>query len=263
MKSYPNSVELHTNRMGEGSPPLIITHGIFGMADNWATVAKSLSTKYKVILTDLRNHGRSPHTPTQSYGEMAEDLARVADSLVGEKPILIGHSMGGKAAMNAVALFPHLFQGLIVVDIGPKYYPIYHHTILEGLNSIDFKKVTTRGEVDAQLSKYIPEPDVRLFLMKNLHRTEEGSFSWRLNLPLVTQSIAAVGEALNPDWEKDTPTLFIKGGQSKYILNEDWAAITKQFPNSTLEAVEKAGHWVHADSPNETIALITQWVERL
>lgn len=254
-------VNLHTNTMGKGYP-LIIVHGVFGMADNWITIAKELSKTYSVHLTDLRNHGRSPHSDIFTYEAMAADLAHLCNGFT-QRPVIIGHSMGGKAAMFASALYPETFKAICVVDIGPKYYPIHHQTIIETLLSVDLPNCQSRNEVEATLAKGIPEPDVRLFLMKNLYRNENGQFAWRLNLPVIARDIAKVGIELPKQFKINLPSLFIKGENSRYILPEDWQGIQEQFPNADLEIVRGAGHWVHADNPKETNEIISQFLSSL
>ncbi len=255
---YASAVKLHTNVLGEGFP-LIIVHGVFGMSDNWITVAKDLAADYSVYLTDLRNHGRSPHSDDFTYEAMAADLASLAASLP-VKPVIIGHSMGGKAAMFANALYPDSFKALAIVDIGPKFYPIHHQKIIETLVSVDLPNCKSRNEVEAALASGIPEPDVRLFLMKNLYRNEEGQFAWRLNLKVIARDIAKVGVELPSTLIIDKPALFIKGENSRYILPEDWQDILAQFPQADLEIVRGAGHWVHADNPIETVEILRKWL---
>lgn len=242
-------MKLHFREMGEGSP-LLILHGLFGLSDNWQTLAKYLSQKYKIYLIDLRNHGRSPHSPDFNYTVMAADILEFMITHNLPEAAIIGHSMGGKVAMHFALQHPEKVTKLIVVDIAPKSYPPHHQEILAALNALDLKAVKSRAEVDETLAKYIPEPDVRLFLSKNLYRQEDNSFAWRMNLPVIEQHIEEVGKETSAEIPFRKPTLFIRGGNSRYIkMENDTELILKLFPLAKIESIPNAGHWVHAEAP--------------
>jgi pimeloyl-ACP methyl ester carboxylesterase len=169
--------------------------------------------------------------------------------------------MGGKVAMHVALEYPHLLSKLAVVDICPKYYPVHHERILEGLTSIDLTKITSRQEADEQLAKFEPSYTVRAFLLKNLYRNEDGNFAWRLNLPVINNQIENVGEAINTDNIFEKPVVFINGARSNYINQEDTALIHKFFPMAEIETITDAGHWVHAEKPDEFLAVINNFVE--
>lgn len=240
-------MKLHYKIFGEGEP-LIIIHGLFGMLDNWQTLGKKWAENYQVVLVDLRNHGHSPWDDEHTYQLMMEDLEELADDLFLEDINIIGHSMGGKLAMKFAQQFPALMNKLVVADIGPKKYPIHHHQILEGLNCVPISEVKSRNEVKAYLEKHIPEESTIQFFLKNLYWKEKGVLDWRFNLKGLTNNIQNVGEDLIGN-KYEYPTLFIRGGNSGYILDEDWNDIIGTFPKAELKTIPEAGHWLHAENP--------------
>lgn len=252
-------MKLNHKTFGEGTP-LIILHGVFGSLDNWLTVGKSLADKFKVYLLDLRNHGDSFHDSEFTYEAMSKDLVNFIKENKIDKPVIIGHSMGGKVAMKFAVNNPDLFRKLIVVDIAPRAYPPHHQKILSGLESIDLKVLKSRKEADDKLSEYIPELGVRQFLLKNLTR-DEGNFKWKINLPIISKKIENVGEGLEDQLVSDKPTLFIRGEKSDYIQNSDNISIISIFPNSEIKTVKNAGHWVHAENPDAVVELIIDFVQ--
>jgi pimeloyl-ACP methyl ester carboxylesterase len=240
-------MKLHYKIIGEGEP-LIVMHGLFGMLDNWQTLGKKWAENYQVILVDLRNHGHSPWDEDHTYQLMMEDLEELADDLFLEDINIIGHSMGGKLAMKFAQRFPTLMNKLIVADIGPKKYPVHHKQILNGLNNVPINQVKSRQEVKEFLSEYIAEDSTIQFFLKNLYWKEKGRLAWRFNLDGLTNNIQFVGEDLLGN-TFDHPTLFIRGGRSNYILNEDWPTILNTFPNAELATIPNTGHWLHAENP--------------
>lgn len=241
-------MKLHATVHGEGTP-LLILHGFLGMSDNWKTLGREFAEAgYQVHLLDQRNHGRSPHSDEFNYLVMAKDVKEYIDTNGLENCILMGHSMGGKTAMTAACLFPHVVQKLIVVDIAPKYYAPHHQEILRGMTAVDEADLSSRGEAEDLLSTYVKEPDVRLFLLKNLYWKSKGKLALRLNLPALIENIEAIGEALPEDQVYSKPTLFVKGERSNYIKEEDLGLIRKHFPSSEIATIPGAGHWVHAEN---------------
>ena len=242
---------LHSNIIGEGRP-FIILHGFLGMGDNWKTLAKQFSeSNYQVHLVDQRNHGRSFHSDEFDYELMADDLKAYCEEHNLNNIILLGHSMGGKTAMLFSTLYPELVSKLIVADISPRYYPIHHDTILEGLSSLDFSTIKSRGEADKALSNYIKDQGIRMFLLKNLYWVEKGQLGLRINLPVLKDNVSEVGEALpiHATFEKDT--VFLRGDRSEYIGEQDEAIIHRHFPNSKIVTISNAGHWLHAENPED------------
>ncbi|ARK13284.1 alpha/beta fold hydrolase [Fibrivirga algicola] len=255
-------MKLYYREVGEPTAtPLLIVHGIFGSSDNWLTISKTIAAQgYRVILPDQRNHGQSPRSDEFSYVDMAADIHELITDLKLDKPILVGHSMGGKTMMQYVFTYPGTFSSLVVVDIAPKFYPVHHSEILRGLAAINLKDVSTRAEADAALAPYEPSPTVRQFLLKNLYREEvapgTSQFAWRLNLPVITREIHGVGEELTHPHPITEPTLFIRGRRSPYILDSDWPGILRLFPSAQLATIEDAGHWVQAEKPAEFVAVL-------
>lgn len=241
-------MKLNYKEVGEGKP-LIILHGLFGSSDNWISIARKLGEKRKVYVIDQRNHGDSPHSDEFSYDAMAADLKEFIDDHSISNFDLIGHSLGGKTAMFFASIHPSLVNKLIVVDIAPKQYPVHHDTIIEGLKSIDLYTLKSRNEADKALSEYVPLLGVRQFLLKNLKRTLEG-FGWKINIDVIQKEIAEVGKALATGSSFNKPTLFIRGGMSNYILEDDMEQILSHFANAKLTTVKGASHWVHAEKPD-------------
>jgi esterase len=244
-----------------GKQPIVILHGLFGSSDNWLTQAKLLSNDYRIFTVDQRNHGQSPHDDTWDYKAMVSDLNSFFEDHNIADAIVIGHSMGGKTAMNFALAHPDKVAKLIVVDISPRYYDLEHYTILEGLNAMNLAEITSRNEADAQLSQYVPEPDVRQFLLKNLQRKAEGGFSWKINLPVISKNLSNIGVDLLYPGTFDKPTLFIRGRRSRYVPDSDWARIQEVFPSALLETME-TGHWVQAEKPQEFVDIVTRWLDK-
>ena len=251
-------MRLNFKELGEGKP-VIIVHGLFGSLDNWMTIGKSIADFFHVYLIDMRNHGRSPHSKSWDYELMAKDLKGFINDHNIKDPAIIGHSMGGKIAMEYALSHEEHLNKMIVVDIGIKEYEPHHQHILKGLSSLDLKKLKSREAADEELSKYITEPGVRQFLLKGLYRKKNRSFGFRFNLSAINQHIKNVGEATkgNPIL---LPTLFIRGDDSNYILEEDLPELESLFLNSNIETVKNAGHWVHADQPEELLNLILSFL---
>ncbi len=252
---------LHYKKVGEGQQSLVILHGLMGTLDNWVTLAGQFAEwGLSVYLVDQRNHGRSPHSDEWNYEVMASDLAEFIETHQLENPIVLGHSMGGKTVMRFASEHADKLSKLIVADIAPKYYAPHHQRILEGLNAIDPSLLKSRGEADKELASYISEMGVRQFLLKNLYRNEDKEFAWRMNLPVITENIEIVGEALPEAYGYEGPTLFVRGERSDYILDADWLAIERQFPKATLATVNGAGHWLHAEKPVEFMEAVKGFI---
>jgi pimeloyl-ACP methyl ester carboxylesterase len=241
-------MKLHSTILGEGKP-LLILHGFLGMSDNWKTLGNEFSEAgFQVHLIDQRNHGRSPHSEVFNYVELAKDVKEYIDKYSLKNVILIGHSMGGKTAMTTAALFPHLLEKLVVVDISPKYYAPHHQDILKGLAAVDSATLESRGEADEILAKYVPIKAVRMFLLKNLFWKSKGRLGLRLNLEVLTREIEELGKSLPNEYTFSKPTLFIRGENSDYITSEDEALIKSHFSEAKIATIPDAGHWVHAEN---------------
>lgn len=239
---------------------LVILHGLFGSSDNWLTQARLLSNQgYHIYTVDLANHGQSPHSNSFDYPSMVDDVAAFIRDHNVKDAVILGHSMGGKVAMNFALAHAEMIARLIVVDIAPRHYDLEHYTIVDGLNAIAIDTITSRTEADEKLSAYVPEPDVRQFLLKNLQRKSEGGFSWKINLPLITRELKNIGEDLQVEGTFQKPALFIRGRRSSYIRDEDWTRISQLFPMAKLETME-TGHWVQAEKPQEFVDIVLNWL---
>ncbi len=256
-------LQLHYRESGQGAP-LVILHGLFGTLDNWQTLARRWAeVGYRVISVDLRNHGRSPHSPEHTYTAMAEDVLGLFDQLgLGPDTTLLGHSMGGKVAMRFALDYPNRLSKLIVVDIAPRASDMRHQDeILAGLNAVDFTQCNGRQAADDALARHISNFGVRQFLLKNLYRQDDNSFAWRINLPVLTAEMAAIGTEITGTQPFLKPALFINGGTSDYIdATDKLHGIPALFPNSQVATVLDAGHWVHSEKPDEVFGLVQDFM---
>jgi len=242
---------LHSNIIGKGKP-FIILHGFLGMGDNWKSLSRKFSEQgYQVHLVDQRNHGRSFHSETFNYNVMVEDLKSYCDHFQLSDIILLGHSMGGKTAMQFASVYPKLVSKLIVADIAPKPYPLHHQDILKALLSLDFSEVDSRKKADEVLSPYIKSMGIRQFLLKNLYWKEKGQLALRINLPVLVENIEEVGISLPKNSVYSGDTLFLRGANSHYIEQQDAVLIKKHFPKAKIETISNAGHWLHAENPTD------------
>lgn len=251
-------MKLNFRKLGSGHP-LFVLHGVFGSADNWQTVGKELADDFTVYLIDQRNHGNSPHDDAMNYEVMTDDLQELIRDEGLDSIYLMGHSMGGKAAMHFATIHPDLIDKLIVVDIAPKYYSPHHQQIFKGFRSVDLANVKSRKEADDGMAKIIPEFGVRQFILKNLTRGNNG-FAWKINLAAIEKNIEIIGEGLPDNAVFEKATLFIGGTKSKYIQEEDERIIKRHFPSSTIEMIDGAGHWVHAEKPRELLEKVVRFL---
>ncbi|MGC4041310.1 MAG: alpha/beta fold hydrolase [Flavobacterium sp.] len=242
---------LHSRIEGEGKPLLII-HGFIGMSDNWKSFGSLYAAEgFQAHMIDLRNHGKSPHSDEFNYTAMSNDILEYCHYYNLNKVSIIGHSMGGKVAMLFATSHPEMVEKLIVADIGPKYYAPHHQDILAGLNAVDFTTKPDRSQVEETLYPFITDFGTRQFLMKNLYWKEPGQLDFRFNLPVFNAQIEGIGEALPEANHFDKPTMFIRGGNSRYILDTDLPDIKKHFPNMELATIPNVGHWLHAENPKQ------------
>lgn len=252
---------LYSKVEGAG-PPLVIIHGFLGMSDNWKTLGTQYAALgFEVHMLDLRNHGRSFHSDEFNYTVMAQDVLDYCRTHQLHNISIIGHSMGGKVAMQLAVEHPELISKLMVADIGPKYYPPHHQDILAGLNAVDFSKKPSRTEVDQIVAQYIPDMGTRQFLMKSLYWQTPEQLAFRFNLPVFNQQIENVGTALNAEAHFNGPTLFVNGGNSKYILPEDHAGILHHFPAAVFKTIPNVGHWLHAENPKMFFEITSQFLQ--
>lgn len=253
-------MQLNYKVFGEGDPVLIL-HGMFGTLDNWQTIAKKLAEHFMVFIIDLRNHGRSPHSDEFSYSIMANDVREFMESNWIYEAYVVGHSMGGKVAMQLASENPDLVKKLAVVDIAPKTYQGSHHTIFEALFSLNLDQLESRKEADQLLQKKIKSYSVRQFILKNLSINKETqAYEWKMNLPVIYNAYQQILD--KGDWSIpfENPTLFIKGATSNYILPEEFETYQVHFPSAKLKTIEKAGHWVHAEQPKMFLEVLTNFL---
>lgn len=256
-------MELFYRSYGNGQP-LIILHGLYGISDNWVNYARKLSDKFKIYIPDLRNHGQSGHSIHFNYDVMTEDINEFIETHEIKNPVLMGHSMGGKVAMKFALDYPDIVSKLIVIDMSMRKYQLrnFHSNIINAMLDIDFAKIKSRNEVENFLSKYINDERIRLFVMKNLHRTEKQSFSWRINLNAIIDNLDYIFEEITSDNVFYGKTLFIRGEHSDYIKEEDYTEMKKYFPNSELKTISNAGHWVQADNPDEFFETLSEFIKQ-
>jgi pimeloyl-ACP methyl ester carboxylesterase len=251
------TVELVFDERGAG-PPLVVLHGLFGAKRNWATIAKALAPRHRVLTVDLRNHGASPWDAVHDYPALAGDVARFIHTHVGGPAAVLGHSMGGKAAMVLALEEPDLVERLVVVDIAPAASRTSLIDALRAMQQVPLAACTRRGEVDAALAESIADPSVRAFLVQNVTTVPHG-LAWAVNLEAVERNFPAIVGF--PDVAAGRtftgPTLFVVGERSDYIRPEHHAVIHRLFPAATIEVVAGAGHWVHAEAPDAFLAVLS------
>lgn len=250
-------MQLNFERHGDAAgAALVILHGLFGSLDNWHNLSRQWGGHYNVFALDLRNHGRSPHSEEFNYRVIGEDLIEFLASQGLERANFLGHSLGGKAAMHFALAHPERVGKLIVVDIAPRAYPPSHVPLFEAMLALDLGAFHERSEMDRALAAKTPDAAVRQFLLKNVTRDEHGAFRWKLNLPVIYRNYGNLNGAIESERTFDGPALFVRGGKSDYIRDEDLPAIKWLFPNTRVETIAKAGHWVNADAPKELFELV-------
>ncbi len=258
---------LHYHDLGSGPETLVILHGLFGTLDNWQTLARRWATDlgWRVVSVDLRNHGRSFHDPNHRYATQAADVLALCQHLAlpPARTTLLGHSMGGKVAMRFALDHANLLARLVVLDIAPGASDMCHQdAIVAGLQALDLAALASRGAADTALAAHVPDFGTRQFLLKNLYRSgASNAFAWRMNLPVLSAEMAAIGAEIAAPAPFLKPALFIRGGTSHYITAADKLHdIPALFPNSQVATVPNAGHWVHAEAPDAVFALVRDFV---
>lgn len=235
-------------------------HGLFGSSDNWHPIALRLAETFRVLALDHRNHGQSPHSAEMDYPVMAADVARFLDAQQLAEAMVIGHSMGGKTAMQLALHFPARVRKLVVADMAPRAYAAAHDKIFGALLALELARYQQRAQIEEALAPAIPNPVLRRFLLKNLGRRESGQFFWKINLPDLAQNYWRLREPVAGDAPFAKPVLFIRGGKSKYVLPEDEPLIREWFPAAQIRTIPAAGHWLHADQPDEFLRLVQEFL---
>ncbi|MAZ30722.1 MAG: alpha/beta hydrolase [Flavobacteriales bacterium] len=250
---------LYSKTFGSGKPILIL-HGLFGMSDNWQTLGKEFGQFFETHVLDLRNHGKSFHSPDHTYLLMCNDLLIYIDQQGFDKVSFIGHSMGGKTAMLFATLHPNRVDKLVVVDIAPKYYPPHHQSILAGLHEVDNAYITRRSQANEILKSHFKDSGIRQFLLKSLFYKTKSKLSFRFNLKVLQEEIEQLGESLKKEAFFSGPCLFLSGANSDYICEGDEELIESHFPDVEIIEIPKAGHWVHAERPDEFFEKVSRFL---
>ena len=250
-------MELFYREFGEpADKPLIILHGLFGMSDNWMSIARQLSEQGRyVLLPDQRNHGRSGHSSVFNYTSMVDDLLEFMDAREVEKSCLLGHSMGGKTAMQFSLDYPDRTEKLIVADMSPgrSSHGSAHTSIIDALLEVGVENYSSRKELTRDLAGVITNKKLRMFLQKNLYRKDKSGLGWRINLEAIRENLDEVFSPVNSNATFEKDVLFIRGGISDYLPIEDFDLIKKIFPSAEIKTIDGASHWLHADRPEEFI----------
>jgi len=253
-------MKLNYFQTGAG-PHLILLHGLFGSAGNFRTLARQFGEYFTVSALDLRNHGASPHDDDVSFDAMAADIIEFMDDHDIDQSAVMGHSLGGKVAMQIALNYPDRISKLVIGDIAPVAYPHHHDRIFDGLNAVDLKAITSRREAEKTLADYVDIPAVRLFLLTNLVRTEDQSFAWRINIRALQDGYAHVAQ--RPSGVPfQGPSLFIRGELSDYIKESYFPAIYELFPQAEIASLDGAGHWLHADKPQDYIEMVLNFLNK-
>lgn len=252
-------MELHFRLHGHG-PPLVLLHGLFGSNENFGAVGRALADRYTIYALDLRNHGRSPHGRAMDYATLAGDVRDTMDAHGLASAHLLGHSLGGKTAMELALSNPERVRRLVVVDIAPVAYPPRHGAELEAMHGLDPATVASRREADDRLADAVPDPAVRQFLLKNLVRSG-ASFAWRLPLETIVEQYPQIAAAPPSPGRYDGPTLFVRGGESDYLPDDAERVIRQRFPAARIETLAGAGHWVHVEAPERFVELVRGFLD--
>lgn len=251
---------LHSKIVGSGEKHLLVLHGLFGQLDNWNTLGKYFGEEFTTHLIDLRNHGRSFHSDDSSLTAMTEDIVRYMDANDIEKAHLLGHSLGGRIAIDFAMQYQNKLDRLIVADMAPKAYEPHHNAIFKALKSVNFDEVSSRKDVENTIDQFIPEVGVRQFLMKNVYHAENGQYAFRFNLSSLDNYYEELIGSELLKGKFDGPTLFLGGEKSNYILAEDEMMIKERFPNAEIKKIANAGHWLHAENPKDFVTEVMNFL---
>ena len=254
-------MNLHFEVVGEGRP-VVILHGLLGSADNWRSMSRRLGAHYQVFAVDLRNHGRSPHSNILDYDVMVADVREFMERQELRRIILLGHSMGGKVAMQFAVQYSEQVDRLIVVDIAPRAYEPSQRYLLKAMRSLDLSRYKSFADVDAALAPEVSSESLRQFLIKNLARDENGRLRWKMHLEAIDRNYDKLLRGLGAERSFNKPTLFIRGGRSNYIEDDDAPLIRQMFPQAEITTLPEAGHWVHVDAPEEFFQTVVNFLNK-
>jgi esterase len=253
-------LQLSYSQQGTGKP-LVILHGLFGSKNNWKSVCDILQESFSTIAIDLRNHGDSPHSNQMHLALMAQDVRATLQQLPIGSAVIVGHSMGAKVAMELATAHPRSVSGLVLVDMPPRQLKPRHTHIFTALQELPLSELRSRSHADTLLRSTLPDPAIRAFLLTNLKRSAEGSYTWRCNLPALYNNYHALGAALNPQARYDGPVLLLRGTESDYVTDKDCAGLHRHFPASICRSVERAGHWIHAQQRSRFCEILTEFAK--
>ena len=248
-------MRLHYREQGRG-PALVILHGLFGSLDNWAFISQRLAEHFRVFSIDQRNHGQSPHDPEMNYAVMAEDLREFLEQHELPSAHVLGHSLGGKVAMQFALQHPERVDRLMVADMAPRGYERRHDNIFNALLGLNLEAFQTRAQIESALAPQLPDLAVRRFLLKGLARNDSGKLEWKFNLRTLHESYGLLTSAIEWNGVCKKPALFIRGGKSDYIREDDSADIHRLFPLAKITTIPNASHWLHADAAEEFLQII-------
>ena len=257
-------MELNYRQYSEKGAPVLVLHGLFGSLSNWGWHCKQLADQYAVYGVDLRNHGDSPHSDQLDYQVMAEDVRQLINRLGLKSCSIVGHSMGGKVAMQLALSFPDLVEKLVVVDIAPVSYPEDadgHMNVLAAMDAVKLDEIKSRTEAEVTLEDYIPEEAIRKFVLTNLVRNKAGTFEWRLHKDSIRENYANLRAELIWTANFPKPVLFVKGSLSPYIKSEHEAQIKELFPAASVKLIMDAGHWLHAEQPQALQKILIKFLQ--
>ena len=243
-------MRLHFQVQGQGHP-LVILHGFLGSLDNWRAMSKRLAGAFRVYAVDLRNHGRSPHSDVMNYPVKAQDIGEFVAAEGLTPPFILGHSMGGKVAMEFAVHFPESVAKLVVVDIAPKAYPPVHRPLLLALRAVNLSAYISYGDIGAALARAVTDAALRDFLLKNLYRDADQAFRWRIALDEIIQNYDALTQAIAVERPFEKPACFIRGGRSNFVEDHDLASLHAAFPRAEIKTIAGAGHWLHVEAADE------------
>jgi esterase len=240
----------HPSTATPTAPTLVIAHGLYGSGRNWGVIARRLADRRQVVAVDMRNHGDSPRFPTQSYPDMAADLAEVVESL-GSQPVdLLGHSMGGKAGMQLALTRPDMIRRMVVADIAPVAYAHDQARNAQAMAALDLLQIATRAEADAALARHIDDPSLRAFFLQSLDLRQKPPH-WKLNLAVLEAEMPKITGWPGTEGSFPHPALFLTGALSSYVRPEHRDTIRALFPKARFAKLPDAGHWLHAEKPRE------------
>jgi esterase len=252
-------MRLHYRKYGEGQP-LLILHGLFGSSDNWHTLARRWGHSFQVYTLDQRNHGSSPHESAMDYSELCQDLHEFITREGLESVHIVGHSMGGKVGMLFASTHPEIVQSLTVLDIGIGHVEGKHEFILQALSSVNPDEFSSRDEIKQRLQTLIASPPVQQFLLKNILRTVDGGMAWKFNRDALLEHYDDLTTSLDLSQPFLGSVLFLRGEKSDYLDQELPAEIMQYFPLAQLHTIRGAGHWLHADKPDELYTSVLNFI---